>query len=197
MPFLHDPEDARLLLDLAGDGTAHRLAVDHVARALRERGVHTLGLIPADDDAAVPPVAVHLARALVARGAASAAILDASGSWCSGDPAADAPDGVLVTRIDPDLALISPRRHAPGRALGRVRGIVAKHGPSYAHLLVDLTGFDRLGEEPAACDLLDATIIVVRSGRTRAPRLVRRARGIPDERFLGALLVGVAPRSSR
>jgi hypothetical protein len=65
----------------------------------------------------------------------------------------------------------------------------------FAHLLVDLGGLERSGDQPAAIDLLDGIAIVARAGVTRDNDLLRLARLLPVALNLGVVLVG--PGTSR
>jgi hypothetical protein len=57
-------------------------------------------------------------------------------------------------------------------------------------VLVDLTGFELLGEHAAAAASMDAVALVGNAHRSREQELVELARLMPRGRFLGVLLVG-------
>ena len=57
-------------------------------------------------------------------------------------------------------------------------------------MLVDLTGFELLGEHASAAACMDAVALVSRAHRTREQELIELAQLMPAGRFLGVLLVG-------
>jgi hypothetical protein len=68
--------------------------------------------------------------------------------------------------------------------------LVARGLDGFEHVLVDLTGFERLGEHIAATGYVDAIAIVARKDETHEQRLLRLAAVIPPQRMLGVTLVG-------
>jgi hypothetical protein len=60
----------------------------------------------------------------------------------------------------------------------------------FAHILVDLTGFELLGEHASAAACMDGVAVVARAHHTREQALVDLAQLLPQDRFLGVLLVG-------
>jgi hypothetical protein len=91
------------------------------------------------------------------------------------------------------LALLTPRTTDPANPAGLsiLRGAVADRLDAFGHLVLDLTGLDHLGEHLAAFDLLDAVILVARSGHTTTRQVSRRLREIPERSALGVLLTGL------
>jgi hypothetical protein len=165
-----------------------------LARRLRERRARTIGLEPADDDVAVPAVALHLGSALAGGTAGVVAIVDTFGSWTAptgaGAVAAEDPSGLVTAWLREDLAVLTPRAVGPGAALQGLRSVIEGESAEYDHLIFDLTGFDHVGEQLAAYDLLEAVVLVARSGRTTVRGIQRRLREVPGARFLGVLLTG-------
>jgi hypothetical protein len=60
----------------------------------------------------------------------------------------------------------------------------------FSHVLVDLTGFDLLGEHWLGYDLMDGVLLVAHSGFTTEQDIVRCHKDIPKSRDMGVLLVG-------
>src|SRR5512143_4145097 len=58
-----------------------RSSLAHLARRVREKGVRTLGLAPADDDVAIPPLAIALGQSLAEMAGGPVAVVDAVGGW--------------------------------------------------------------------------------------------------------------------
>jgi len=58
----------------------------------------------------------------------------------------------------------------------------------FSHVVVDLTGFKKLGEHLAAIEMMDGVIVVARAGRTTEDELLRLGFEIPRHLQLGVLL---------
>jgi hypothetical protein len=166
-----------------------------LARLLRLERRRVVGLVPAGDDVAVPAVALQIGQALAEVAGSPVAVIDAHGSWpgvraLGSRRAADASLFATAWLLD-DLALLTPRSFDTGILLPNLTAALADEAAIFDHLLVDLTGFDHLGEHLAVMQSLDGVIIVARSGRTRARQLEHWLRDIPSARSLGVLLTGV------
>ena len=148
-------------------------------------GLRTLGLLPASDDVAVPAPAIALGRALPPVSPQSVGVVDALGSWpCARVLVAHAaPDGTPEGRgagLLDRLALLTPRTlPAGGGAPVNCAMCLANRWTTFDHLVVDLTGFDHLGEHVAAYALLDAVALVARSGRTTTSQVPARVAQAP------------------
>ena len=59
----------------------------------------------------------------------------------------------------------------------------------FEHVLVDLTGFELLGEHASAAACMDAVALVGHAHHTREHELLELVRLMPHGRFLGVLLV--------
>ena len=57
-------------------------------------------------------------------------------------------------------------------------------------VLVDLTGFDLIGEHGSAAACMDAVALVGRAHKTHEKQLIELSRLMPQDRFLGVVLVG-------
>ena len=66
--------------------------------------------------------------------------------------------------------------------------LVTSHDFGFEHVLVDLAGFDRLGELLGTLDHLEGVIVVGRAGRTRYADLERVHKELPRKQNLGVLL---------
>lgn len=165
-----------------------------LAQRLREGRARTIGLLPAGGDECVAGLAIVLGRAMARASLSSVGLVDALGSWPCAQAlvAAAASDGrpLATSWLADDLAVLTPRTPDLGAALERVRAIVAKDASPFGHLLVDLTGSGRSGHALAACALLDAVVVVARSGRTTTHQVRRWLRDLPEDRIAGVLLTG-------
>ncbi len=89
------------------------------------------------------------------------------------------------------LALLSPPKvERAGEVVPQLARVLLEGSDLFAHVLVDLTGFELLGEHASAAACMDAVALVARTHRTREQELVEIARLMPHGRFLGVLLVG-------
>jgi hypothetical protein len=122
-------------------------------------------------------------------------VLDAAGTWgCAAALLARAaPPGapVVTSWIGDALAILTPTCGAPGEVLRCLRDAASGADDGYRHVVVDLTGVDHLGAQVEAFDVLDATTLVARRGRTTARSLRRGLAGVPPPRSLGVLLTGL------
>jgi hypothetical protein len=195
MTRIHEERRATALgLSSREEHPALRVECARMARLLAERLVHTVGLAPAADDVAVPPIAIELGRALADK-SALIGVVDAQGSWMDarlrveGAPSDGTP--TATTWLLDNLGVLTPPTTGTDSLLSRLRRIVLETRATFTHLVIDLTGFDHAGEQIAACDLLDAVVLVARSGRTTAHQVRRWLRDLPPDRNLGVLLTGV------
>jgi hypothetical protein len=165
-----------------------------LAGVLQHRRCRVVGLMPAADNVAVPAVALQLGVALAEVTGSPVGIVDADGSW----PGARAlgvdrhqDDSLFAANwIVDNLALLTPRSFDTSTMLPKLHTALHAEAQVFNHLLVDMTGFDHLGEHLAAMDLVDGVVLLARAVRTRLEDLARWTRDIPEERHLGVLLVG-------
>ncbi len=168
-----------------------------IARRIRDGRLRAVGFIPADDRAAVPPLLIQLGLSLCELTGATIAVVDANVRY-PGLPtiAKDQPtlhkESVFSTRwLGDSLALLSPPRlERAGDVLPQLARALAEGSDLFAHVLVDLTGFELLGEHTAAASFMDACAIVARAHETRESSIGALAQLLPSERFLGVVLVG-------
>ena len=89
------------------------------------------------------------------------------------------------------LALLSaPRVERAGEVVPQLARVLLEGSDLFAHVLVDLTGFELLGEHAAAASCMDAVALVGEAHHSREQELVELARWMPHGRLLGVLLVG-------
>jgi hypothetical protein len=169
-------------------------ALSRLARVLRERRARTIGLAPADDDVAIPALAIGLAGSLSAGCTGPVAVVDACGSWPCARELADPRDPrdapASVSWVLGQVAILTPRSVRAGEVATRLSDLMKGGASPFENVVVDLTGVDHLGEDGAAFRMLDGSAIVARSGRTTSSRIARRLRELPPDRSLGVLLTG-------
>lgn len=189
---------ARLGIEVGGPRRGELAAAcAPIARRIRDGQLRVIGFVPADDEVAVPPLLIQLGVALTELTGTTVAVVDANVRY-PGLPAInqDLPtnhdESVFSTRwLRGSLALLSPpRAERAGDVLPQLARVLLEGSELFAHVLVDLTGFELLGEHASAAACMDAVALVGRAHRTAEHELVQLAELMPRERFLGVLLVG-------
>jgi hypothetical protein len=168
-----------------------------IARQLAAERIRVVGFVPADDRVAVPPVLIQLGLALCELTGATIAVVDANVRYpglaaLNRGRAADHEESVFSTRwIHGSLALLSPPRvERAGEVVPQLARVLIDGAELFAHVLVDLTGFELLGEHASAAACMDGVAVVAQAHRTREQQLLELAPLMPAGRFLGVLLVG-------
>jgi hypothetical protein len=174
-----------------------RAACARIARRLRADRLRVVGFVPSDDRVAVPPLIIHLGLALCDLTGGTVAVVDANVRYpglasVARGQRTDHDDSVFTTRwLRGSLALLSPPRGArAGEVVPQLARALLDGADLFAHVLVDLTGFELLGEHASAAACMDAVALVGRAHHTRENELVALASLMPQGRFLGVLLVG-------
>lgn len=198
VPQRADADDAVLAsLGIATDDGELRAACARVARRLHAERIRVVGFVPAEDHVAVPPVLIQLGIALGDLTGATIAVVDANvrypglGALSEGKQT-DSDESVFSTRwLRGSLALLSPPHvERAGEVVPQLARVLLDGSELFAHVLVDLTGFELLGEHASAAACMDAVALVGRAHHTRERELVELAQLMPRGRFLGVLLVG-------
>jgi hypothetical protein len=167
-----------------------------IARRLQSSNSKIIGLIPADSKVAVPPVAIQLANALVELSGATVAYVDANVRFPAISEVAAGEkhrqEGVFSTRwLRGSLALLTPpKAERAGEAVPALARLLLDGVELFGYVLVDLTGFDLLGEHASAAACMDSVMLVGEAHRTREADVVEFLRDVPSSRLLGVLLVG-------
>lgn len=202
-------EEARLRalgLDQIGKGDGDvRSECVRIARRLHAARQKVIGFIPATPKVAVPPISLQLGNALVELTGATVAFVDANVRYPAlSGLAGEGPDEPAEQQEGPDehrvfrtrwlrgsLAVLTPPgAERAGEAVPALARLLLDGVDLFEYVLVDLTGFDVLGEHASAAACMDAVILVGRAHRTRERDLLRFLSEMPSSRFLGVLLVG-------
>jgi hypothetical protein len=181
-----------------GDDLASlRAAATRVARLIAHKNLAVIGFVPADDNVATPAVLIHLGLALVELSGATVAVVDANVRYpalasLSVGRGPDHSDSVFSTRwLRGSLALLSPSRvERPGDVVPQLLRLLGESADLFKHVLVDLTGFELVGEHAAAAAQMHAVVVVARAHRSREQELLALANSMPSDRFLGVMLIG-------
>ncbi|CAN5323035.1 hypothetical protein BH11MYX1_BH11MYX1_09420 [soil metagenome] len=193
-------EDVLASIGIRLDAASHghlEAACARIARRIRSERLRVVGFVPSDDKVAVPPVIIHLGLALCQLTGATVAVVDANVRYpaltgISRGARTDHDDSVFATRwLRDSLALLTPPRvEQAGEVVPQLARVLVEGSDLFAHVLVDLTGFELLGEHASAAACMDAVALVGRAHRTRERELVELANLMPHGRLLGVLLVG-------
>ncbi|HUS62646.1 MAG TPA: hypothetical protein VMY34_10650 [Acidimicrobiales bacterium] len=172
-------------------------ACARVARRIHADKLRVVGFVPTSDTVAVPPVIIQLGLALCDLTGATIAVVDANVRYpglseISRGKRTDHDDSVFATRwLRGSLALLSPPRvERAGEVVPQLARALLDGADLFAHVLVDLTGFELIGEHGSAAACMDAVALVGRAHHTRERELLDLAQLMPAGRFLGILLVG-------
>jgi hypothetical protein len=174
-----------------------KAACARVARRIHGERIRVVGFVPSEDHVAVPPLLIQLGIALTELTGATIAVVDANvrypglGALNQGKQT-DTDDSVFSTRwLQGSLALLSaPQVERAGEVVPQLARVLLDGADLFAHVLVDLTGFELLGEHASAAACMDAVALVGRAHHTRERELVQLAQLMPHGRFLGVLLLG-------
>jgi len=198
VPRRAETDDAVIAsLGIEVDSGDLRAACARVARRIHGEQIRVIGFVPTDDQVAVPPVLIQLGIALTELSGATIAVVDANvrypglGALNEGKQT-DSDDSVFSTRwLYGSLALLSaPHVERAGEVVPQLARVLIDGADLFAHVLVDLTGFELLGEHASAAACMDAVALVGRAHHSREKDLVGLAQLMPHGRFLGVLLVG-------
>jgi hypothetical protein len=191
-------DDAVLVsLGIEPGGGELRAACTRVARQIHNEGVRVVGFVPVEDTVAVPPVLIQLGIALTELTGATIAVVDANVRYpglgmLNRGKERDSDESVFSTRwLYGSLALLSaPQVESAGQVVPQLARVLIDGADLFEHVLVDLTGFELLGEHASAAACMDAVALVGRAHHTREKELVELAPLMPRGRFLGVLIVG-------
>lgn len=169
-----------------------------IARKICRDKTRVIGFIPSDDRVAVPPVIIHLGLALCSLSGATVAVVDANMRYpalaqlARNESAPGLEDSAFSVRwLRGSLALLTPPRvERAGEVVRQLARMLLQSSDLFGHVLVDLTGFELLGEHASAAACMDGVALVARAHHTREQELVELAQVMPQGRFLGVLLVG-------
>jgi hypothetical protein len=192
------PDDAVLeTIGLGTDDGELKAACARVARRIHQERIRVVGFVPCDNLVAVPPVIIQLGLALCELTGATVAVIDANVRYpglgaLNSNKETDSDESVFSTRwLRGSLALLSPPRlERAGEVVPQLARVLLDGAELFAHVLVDLTGFELLGEHGSAAACMDAVALVARAHHTREQELIELAPLMPQGRFLGILLVG-------
>lgn len=169
------------------------------------RGRHKIiGLVPASNQVGVAAIGVQLGLAMCEVSGGTVAYVDANVRWPAIAQIAlgqrpDDDESAFATRwLRGSLALLTPPRASDaGAGLPQLARVIQQSSNLFAQVLIDLTGFKKIGEHLAAVEMMDAVLVVARAGLTREDELLRLNHELPSRLNLGVLLAAAQPRRTR
>ncbi|MCU0691449.1 MAG: hypothetical protein MUF54_08610 [Polyangiaceae bacterium] len=168
-----------------------------VARRLREMRCKVVGLLPAGPRVAVAPVAVQLGFVLADASEGAVALIDANtlmpglSHLVPAEARTQAKAGFVSTWLTDFFVLLTPlTTKRTGLDLEMIEKRLREECEYYVHVLVDLTGFEHVGEHFGTFDFVNGMLVVGHPGATSERELLRLASEIPAACNLGVLLVG-------
>lgn len=192
-------EAARLAevgIHIVGDETPEvRAECMRIARRLLASKQKVIGFIPASGEVGVPSVVIQIGLAMVELSGATAAYVDANVRYPALrelSASVESDEGNFSTRwIQGSLALLTPHRaEKAGEAVPALASLLLDGTELFEHVLVDLTGFELLGEHASAAACMDGVVLIGRAHETRDKDVLHFVNEMPSSRFLGVLLVG-------
>jgi hypothetical protein len=196
----HPDHDLLAALGIEVGGPRHgelEAACAPIVRRLRGNGRRVIGFVPTDEQVAVPPLLILLGLALCDATGGTVAVVDANVRYpglpsLNKGQATDHEHSVFSTRwVRDSLALLAPpQAERAGEVVPQLARALIEGAELFGHVLVDLTGFELLGEHGSAAACMDAVALVGRAHHTREQDVLGLARLMPADRFLGVLLVG-------
>jgi hypothetical protein len=164
-------------------------------------GARRIGFLPVDRPSRQDPdrspagrVVEHLAISLTGFIASDVAIVPAWSSWPPPPPPPDEPPEaagrMTIREIRPRVVEVLPRGCRDGAAAAlALEGALRALSEDFAHVLVDLTGYEALGVAPAALGACEAVVLVATVRRARLDTLRALSEQIPKSKHLGAILI--------
>lgn len=168
-----------------------------VARKLHMSGRKIVGFWPASPTVAIPPLLSLVGQALAEITSLPIAMIDANIRWpgvvsAEGEAAKDANESLFTKlTIGENIVLFMPARIGPeGAGVPQLRLLIQRIRSRYHYVLVDLTGFDKIGEHLNAIEITEGIYIVGRARESMEYDYLRIHYQIPQEQNLGVILQG-------
>jgi|GEM_PF-501873 hypothetical protein len=187
----------------AQDPKGHASCIQ-IARLLLKSERRIIGLWPASDSIGTPAVAIQIGLALTELSNSTVAFVDANVRWpadlaLEDDERFGSESSIFSTRwIEGSLAMLVPNRpEVAGASVPQLQQIIEQSRDIFAAILVDLTGFDKIGDHYNVISLLDGVVIVGEPGQLTDNDLFRMEEQVDRRKFAGVVLVGSHKRKHR
>ncbi len=189
------PELSQIEMTLANYPPRKSMLIRVAHRIQHSQGT-ILGLWPAGARVPVPPLGIHLGMAIYELTGSTVAFVDANARWPTFKipPVAQKPTPKRLSFychwIHQSFALIFPNKVCvAGAGIRGLRQMLDENRGLFSRILVDLTGFDRLGEHLEALSMMDGVLLVGRARHTLERELIELNNELPPEKNLGVVLV--------
>jgi hypothetical protein len=172
-----------------------------IGRHIAACSVQTIGLWPANPTIGIPALAVHIGLALADITSSTVAFVDANVRYPAARQLLKRRELKASTKDDEldfttlwlrgMLAVLIPQvLGSAGEGLARLKATLEEGRSLFGHMLVDLTGFEHIGDHLSAMELLDGVSIVAIPKRTRVERLLEMQHEIGPQKLMGCILTG-------
>ncbi len=168
-----------------------------VARKVHMSDRQVVGFWPASPTVAIPPLISVIGQALSNITTLPMALIDANIRWPGvvlpqGEAAKDANESLFTRlQLSEKLTLFMPQQIGPeGAGVPQLRLLVQRIRGRFHHILVDLTGFDKIGEHLNALEIMEGIYIVGRARESMEYDYLRIHYQIPKDLNLGVILQG-------
>lgn len=167
-----------------------------VARRIREAGRTVVGLLPVGPDVGITHTAIKLGYVLADACEGVIAIVDANPRWPAlreikvGKSDRSQKSGFKTTWVESFLAIVSPTEISDTLRLEGLDFLLTRETLGFAHMLVDLTGFEKVGAHLGLFELIDGVLMVGHPGAINERRILSLRNEVPPDKMLGVVLVG-------
>lgn len=182
------------------EGLSFEAVCARISRQVVRDGARRIGFLPVDKPSRQDPdrspasrVVEHLAIALTGFIASDVAIVPVWTAWPP--PAPDEPPEargrMTIRELRPRVVEVRPRgcRDGTSAALA-LEQTLRTLSEDFAHVLVDLTGYEALGVAPPTLGVCEAVVLVATLRKARLETLRALSDQIPKSKHLGAILIG-------
>jgi hypothetical protein len=181
------------------EGRSFEAVCARIGRQVVRDGARRIGFLPVDKPSRQDPdkspagrVVEHLAIALTGFVPGDVAIVPAWSTWPPPPPdePPEATARLTIREIKPRVVEVRPRGCRDGTAAAlALEGALRALSDDFAHVMVDLTGYQALGVAPAALGVCEAVVLVATVRRARLDTLRALSEQIPKSKHLGAILI--------
>jgi hypothetical protein len=173
-----------------------------IARHLARTGVRTVGLLPISGSRLIPtrrriqvsadlaPLLERLALALAGFVGGTVGFVAAWKSWGTAAPG-DGQPTQRIRQVSPDVAeIVPPRCSDPRAAATALQRSLASVAQGIPHVLIDLGDYAPQGRIPAVAGTIDLIVPAITARVTDQLWVMQVWKKIPDDKRLGAILIG-------
>lgn len=198
-----DPEERRLktlglsVIDPEKAPKLHAQAM-HIARKIVQYERQVIGLWPVDDSIGIPSLALQIALALADYSSTTVSFIDANVRWPAGRAMLEEKEASLSENssyftfwLRGMVAFLLPKViGGAGEGYAILKRTIAESRDLFGYILVDMTGFDYVGDHLSVMELLDGVTLVAAKAKTIEDDILELQQDIDPELMIGTILVG-------